>query len=104
MIEASDTLETLSISAARAAVAGGRSSAVALASAHFERIAAQDGELGCFLALSRERAIAQAERVDADARAGKELGPLAGVPVAVKDVLATKGIGVENPSRMASAI
>ena len=100
MTEAPDALETLSISAARAAVAGGRSSAVALASAHFERIAAHDGELGCFLALSRERALAQAERVDADVRAGRELGPLAGVPVAIKDVLATKSVETTSGSKI----
>ena len=92
MTEAPDMLETLSIADARATVTEGRTSAAALAEAHFERIATEDGTLGCFLALSRERAFTQAERVDADVRAGKPLGPLAGVPVAVKDVLATAGI------------
>ena len=67
----------LTLAAARAAVAEGRTSAVALAEEHFERIAAADGEIGSFLALSRERALAQAERVDADVRAGKPLGRVA---------------------------
>ncbi len=99
------SLETLTLADARSAVLEGRTSAVALATEHFERIAAIDGldssdmpgsagnkAIGSFLALSRERALAQAERVDADARAGRPLGPLAGVPVAIKDVLATQGV------------
>ncbi len=93
------SLEALTLADARSAVVEGRTSAVALAAEHFERIAALDdagspeGEgIGSFLALSRERALAQAERIDADARAGRPLGPLAGVPVAIKDVLATKGV------------
>ncbi len=95
---------TLSIRTARAAVAEGRTSAVALAEEHFERIAALDGptgqDIGSFLALSRERAIAGAERIDADVRAGKPLGLLAGVPVGVKDVLATKGVETTSGSRI----
>ena len=55
---------------------------------------------GCFLALSRERALAQAERVDSDLRAGKAVGPLAGVPVAIKDVLATKGVETTSGSKI----
>ncbi len=100
MIEAPDALETLSIAGARSAVAEGRTSAVALAEAHFERIAAGDGQIGSFLALSRERALAQAEQVDADVRSGKALGPLAGVPVGIKDVLATKGLETTSGSKI----
>ena len=95
---------TLTLTAARNAVLEGRTSAAALAEEYFERIAAIDGssgdDLGCFLALSRERALAQAERVDAEARAGRPVGPLAGVPVAVKDVLATRGVETTSGSRI----
>ena len=85
-------LETLSLSAARTAVTAGPTSAAALAERHFERIAALDPHLNSFLALTRDRALAQAERIDAAVRAGNPVGPLAGVPVAVKDVLATQGV------------
>ena len=99
-------LQTLTLSNARAIVVEGRSSAVALAEEHLERIARMDGpegdHIGSFLAVSRERALAQAERIDADVRAGRPLGPLAGVPVAVKDVLATKGVETTSGSRILS--
>ena len=91
-------LGSLTIGAARAAVAEGRISAVELAEAHFARIEAEDGPAGpeakdihSFLALSRERAMAQAQRIDTMVRAGAELPPLGGVPVGIKDVLAMQG-------------
>jgi aspartyl-tRNA(Asn)/glutamyl-tRNA(Gln) amidotransferase subunit A len=48
--------------------------------------------LNAFLTLCQERAYAQAERVDAMVAAGKPLPPLAGVPVAIKDVISTRGV------------
>jgi aspartyl-tRNA(Asn)/glutamyl-tRNA(Gln) amidotransferase subunit A len=78
--------------------------AVALAERHYARIAELDSESGLginsFLALSRERALAQAARVDALNASGQDAGPLAGVPVAVKDVLAMRG----TPSTAGSKI
>src|SRR5579875_1760488 len=92
MIEAPHLgLEELTLTVAREKVRAGEISAVALAERHFERIAAADGEIHSFLALTRERALEQAARVDAAAKAGDPLGPLAGVPVAIKDVLVTRG-------------
>jgi aspartyl-tRNA(Asn)/glutamyl-tRNA(Gln) amidotransferase subunit A len=85
-------LETLSLTEARAEVASARVSAVALAEQHYERIAAVDPSIHSYLALIRERAFAQAAKVDAAAKAGDPLGPLAGVPVAVKDVLTVRGV------------
>jgi aspartyl-tRNA(Asn)/glutamyl-tRNA(Gln) amidotransferase subunit A len=85
-------LETLSLAEARAAVISGQVSAAALAEQHYDRIAAVDPNIHSYLALSRERALSQAEKVDAAARAGDPLGPLAGVPVAIKDVLAVRGV------------
>jgi aspartyl-tRNA(Asn)/glutamyl-tRNA(Gln) amidotransferase subunit A len=81
-----------------------RETAVALAERHYARIAELDSESGLginsFLALSRERALAQAARVDALNASGQDAGPLAGVPVAVKDVLAMRG----TPSTAGSKI
>lgn len=79
----------VTIEAAKAAVKAG--SATELAERHYGRIAAEDGANGkginSFLALSRERALAQAARVDA----GELTGPLAGVPIGIKDVLTMVG-------------
>jgi aspartyl-tRNA(Asn)/glutamyl-tRNA(Gln) amidotransferase subunit A len=84
-------LETLSITEARNAVREGAVSAASLAEQHYERIATHDSAINSFLALSRERAFAQAEKVDAAVKSGGELGPLAGVPIGIKDVLAMRG-------------
>ncbi len=92
----------LTLAAARTAVAEGRVYAVALAEQYLRRIEARDGEIGSYLTVSRDRALAQAERVDADARAGRPLGPLAGIPVGIKDVLATKGTETTSGSRILS--
>ena len=82
-----------SIAEARAQAQAG--SATALAERHFELIAEQDGPDGLgihsFLAISRERAMTQAARVDDLYAKGQDAGPLAGVPVAIKDVLAMTG-------------
>jgi aspartyl-tRNA(Asn)/glutamyl-tRNA(Gln) amidotransferase subunit A len=58
----------------------------------FKNIGARNTELNAYLALSPERAYAQADKIDALVAAGKPLPPLAGVPVAIKDVLSTRGI------------
>ena len=83
----------VTIDAAKAAVKAG--SATELAERHYGLIAANDGPQGkginSFLALSRDRALAQAAKVDAARVAGDPLGPLAGVPVGIKDVLAMTG-------------
>jgi aspartyl-tRNA(Asn)/glutamyl-tRNA(Gln) amidotransferase subunit A len=84
-------LETLSIAEARGAVCEGRVSAAVLAEKHYERIATHDPEINSYLALSRERALAQAEKVDAAVKSGAAMGSLAGVPIGVKDVLVMRG-------------
>jgi aspartyl-tRNA(Asn)/glutamyl-tRNA(Gln) amidotransferase subunit A len=86
------SIENITLAEARSAVVDGRRSAVALAAEHYERIAVVDPEINSYLALTRERAMMQAERVDAAAKAGNPLGPLAGVPVGIKDVLAMRGV------------
>ncbi len=73
-------------------VASGETSAVEVTQAHLDRIAAVDDRVNAFLHVDTEGALAAAREVDARRAAGAELGPLAGVPVAVKDVLTTKGV------------
>ncbi len=85
-------IDRISLVEARAAVVEGRVSAAALAEEHYERIAKVDPEIHSFLALTRERAMAQAEKVDTAVKAGDPVGPLAGVPVGIKDVLTVKGV------------
>jgi aspartyl-tRNA(Asn)/glutamyl-tRNA(Gln) amidotransferase subunit A len=73
-------------------VRAGEIRAVEAAEESLRRIDAKNGELHAFLTVAREEALAQARAVD-EARAKKELlGPLAGVPVAVKDAIVTRGI------------
>jgi aspartyl-tRNA(Asn)/glutamyl-tRNA(Gln) amidotransferase subunit A len=80
------------IEGVREAVAAKKVSARELAGEFYKRIEARNTELNAFLTLSPERAYAQADRVDTMAAAGKALPPLAGVPMAIKDVISTRGI------------
>jgi aspartyl-tRNA(Asn)/glutamyl-tRNA(Gln) amidotransferase subunit A len=80
------------IEGVRESLAAKKLSARELAAEHYTRIAARNPELNAFLTLSQERAYAQADRVDALVAAGKPLPSLAGVPIAIKDVLSTRGV------------
>jgi aspartyl-tRNA(Asn)/glutamyl-tRNA(Gln) amidotransferase subunit A len=81
-------------------VASGEVTAVEVAQAHLDRIAAVDEQVHAFLHVDSDGALAAAAEVDRRRAAGEPLGPLAGVPIAVKDVLATKGV----PTTCASKI
>jgi aspartyl-tRNA(Asn)/glutamyl-tRNA(Gln) amidotransferase subunit A len=85
-------LVTMSAVELATAVAGGETSAVEVAQAHLDRIAAVDARLGAFLHLDPDGALAAAKTVDDRRAAGERLGPLAGVPLALKDVIVTRGI------------
>ncbi|HEY0487729.1 MAG TPA: Asp-tRNA(Asn)/Glu-tRNA(Gln) amidotransferase subunit GatA [Mycobacteriales bacterium] len=82
------------------AIAAGEVTAVEAAEAHYARIDAVDGELHAYLHLDREGALAQAADVDARIAAGEELGPLAGVPLALKDVLVQRGVPTTAGSKI----
>ena len=73
-------------------VRGGRLSAGDLAEATLDRIRSSDGALNCFTDVFADRARAAARRVDETVRQGRELGPLAGVPFAVKNLYDVKGV------------
>ena len=86
--------------ATAAALASGHVSAVEVTEAHLDRISAVDGAVHAFLHVAADRALAAARRVDARRAAGDALGPLAGVPIAVKDVLVTEGMPTTCGSRI----
>ena len=80
------------IESVREAIGAKKISARELAAEYYKRIAARNGELNAYLTLSEERAYAQADRVDGMVAKGETLPPLAGVPIAIKDVLNTRGV------------
>ena len=82
------------------AMATGEVSSVEVTSAHLDRIAAVDPLVHSFLHVDGEGALAAARRVDEQRADGGRLGPLAGVPVAVKDVMATAGLPTTCGSRI----
>jgi aspartyl-tRNA(Asn)/glutamyl-tRNA(Gln) amidotransferase subunit A len=93
-------LTSLTIDAARNAVQERNTTAVALAEAHYAHIQKEDGQIGAFLTLSRERALQQAERMDRIVAEGRPLPPLGGVPVGIKDVMSTRGVRTTAGSKI----
>jgi aspartyl-tRNA(Asn)/glutamyl-tRNA(Gln) amidotransferase subunit A len=79
------------LAALRAEIASGATKAVDLAASYYERIEKKNPRLNVYLSLSKNRALAQAERIDALAAKGDPLPPLAGIPVGIKDVLVMEG-------------
>ena len=68
-------------------IAAGEATSEQVTTAFLDQIEAVDGQVHAFLAHDRDDALVQARAVDARIAAGEQLGPLAGVPVAVKDLL-----------------
>jgi aspartyl-tRNA(Asn)/glutamyl-tRNA(Gln) amidotransferase subunit A len=83
-----------------AALTKGDVSAVELTKQHLERISEVDGEVHAFLYVDSEGALAQAKSIDERRSSGAQLSPLAGVPLALKDVLTQKGIPTTCGSKM----
>jgi aspartyl-tRNA(Asn)/glutamyl-tRNA(Gln) amidotransferase subunit A len=80
------------VAGVREALASKKVSAKELASEFYVRIEKRNPELNAYLVLSPERAYEQAARIDAAVSRGEALPALAGVPIAVKDVISTTGI------------
>jgi aspartyl-tRNA(Asn)/glutamyl-tRNA(Gln) amidotransferase subunit A len=88
------------ISSVREALTARKISARELAKEHFARIERENPRLNAFLTLSPDRANAQADRIDGLIAQREPLPPLAGVPVAIKDVISTRGVRTTCGSRI----
>lgn len=82
------------------ALAKGELTSVELTQTHLDRVAAVDGQVKAFLHVDTEGALAQAKEVDARRKNGEKLSPLAGVPLALKDVLTQKGVPTTAGSKI----
>jgi len=84
----------------RAGIASGTTKAADLAAAYYDRIAQKNPRLNVYLSLTKERALAQAAKIDALAAKGDPLPPLAGIPVGIKDVLVMQGVPATAGSKI----
>ena len=96
------TLPASSAAGIAAAVRGGETTALEVLEAHLATVESRDGELHAFNVVDREGALARAAQIDAQraAEGPDGLGPLAGVPVALKDNICTRGLETTCSSRI----
>jgi aspartyl-tRNA(Asn)/glutamyl-tRNA(Gln) amidotransferase subunit A len=88
------------VESVRAALLAKKISARELATDFYRRIERRNPELNAYLTLSPERAYAQADRIDLSLARGENLPPLAGVPMAIKDVISTRGVRTTCASKI----
>ena len=92
--------KTMTISAWRQQLQNGDISSRELVDQHIDRLETAESSLNVYNEITVERARADADRIDAARAAGESLGPLAGLPVAIKDNLCTRGVRTTCSSRM----
>ena len=85
-------LNVLTVAATSTAIAERVVSATHLTESFYKKIEAEDSDIHAYLTLAKDRALAQASRIDTLAGKGDPLPPLAGVPVAIKDVIVTRSV------------
>lgn len=78
----------------------GETTAVAATEAYLSRIEALNGRLGAYQYVAREQALASARGIDALLAGGIDLGPLMGVPIAIKDLFAVEGMPTTAGSKL----
>jgi len=98
--ENAGSVHGLSIDGIRNALVEERITATGLAGDFYDRIKKDDPEIGAFLSLSEKRALTQAGLIDQMAAEGLPLPPLAGVPVAIKDVMVTRDVRTTAGSKI----
>ncbi len=96
----STDLTRLDVSALTGLLTSGEVSAVEVTRAQLDRIASDDARLGAYLHVEGEAALTAAAAVDRARAGGAEPGPLAGVPIALKDVIVTEGVPTTSGSRI----
>jgi aspartyl-tRNA(Asn)/glutamyl-tRNA(Gln) amidotransferase subunit A len=99
-VSESRDLTTLDVAELQEVLRKGEASAVEVTRAYLDRITAEDPRLASYLYIDSETALKTAAAVDEDRARGAELGPLAGVPVALKDVVVTKDVPTTSGSRI----
>jgi aspartyl-tRNA(Asn)/glutamyl-tRNA(Gln) amidotransferase subunit A len=96
----SDAPYYMTIAETAAALRAGGTSSRELTEAMLDRIAALDGALNAYITVTAELAREQARQADAELGSGRDRGPLHGIPVAVKDLIATRNIRTTGGSRV----
>ncbi len=93
-------LTELTLSEAKSGLEQGDFSSEQLVSTVLDRIEATDEKLQAYITLGKEKALEQARRVDEQRKSGEKLGPLAGIPIALKDNMCTNGVTTTCASKI----
>lgn len=95
-----NSADNLSVAAIQNGLKSGKFTAVQIAKKYFEKIAEKDGDIHSFLSLNKKDALDAAAWVDSRLKLGEAVGPLAGVPIALKDVIMSEGLKCTASSKI----